>query len=78
MTIAPNNRRLFESMGVDAVRTDLLRAFEGNQKIPPGPGRHEALEWLKEKEVEQRRRETRRHWIMVWLTLVAAIAAGAR
>jgi hypothetical protein len=75
MTITPNNRKLFESMGVDAVRTDLLRAFEGNQRIPPGPGRHQALEWLSEQERKQRRRETLRYWITVGLTLVAAIAA---
>jgi hypothetical protein len=71
MTITPNNRKLFESMGVHAVRTDLLRAFKGNQRIPPG----EALEWLSEQEGKQRRRETWRYWIMLWLTLVAAIAA---
>jgi hypothetical protein len=75
MTITPDNRKLFESMGVDAVRTDLLRAFEGNQRIPPGPGRHQALEWLSEQEGKQRRRETRRYWTTVWLMLVAAIAA---
>jgi hypothetical protein len=75
VTITPNNRKLFESMGVDAVRIDLLRVFEGNQKIPPGPARDQALEWLKEQEVEQRRGETWRYRIMVWLTLVAAVAA---
>ena len=75
MTVTLNNRKLFESMGVDAVRTDLLRAFEGNQKIPPGPGRHQALEWLSEQERKQRRRETRRYWFMFVFTLVAAGAA---
>jgi hypothetical protein len=74
MTITSNNRKLFESMGVDAVRTDLLRAFEGNQRIPPA-GRHEALEWLSEQEGKRRRRETRRYWFMFVFTLVAAIAA---
>lgn len=75
MTITPDNRKLFESMGVDAVRTDLLRAFEGNQRIPPGPGRHQALEWLSEQERKQRRRETWHYWFMFVFTLVAAIAA---
>jgi hypothetical protein len=75
MTITPENRKLFESMGVDAVRTDLLRGFEGNQRIPPGPGRHQALEWLSEQERKQRRRETWRYWTTVWLMLIAAIAA---
>jgi hypothetical protein len=59
MTIT--HRRLFDSMGVDAVRTDLQRAFAGNQRIPAGPGRHQALEWLSEQERRQRRRETLRH-----------------
>jgi hypothetical protein len=75
MTITPDNRKLFESMGVDAVRTDLLRAFEGNQRIPPGPGRQQALEWISEQERKQRRRETLRYRIMVVFTVVAAIAA---
>jgi hypothetical protein len=75
MTITPDNRKLFESMGVDAVRTDLLRAFEGNQRIPPGHGRHEAPEWISEQERKQRRRETWRYWTTVWLMLIAAIAA---
>ena len=75
MTITPDNRKLFDSMGVDAVRTDLQRGFEGNQRIPPGPGRHEALEWLSEQEHKQRRRETLRYWFMFVFTVVAAIAA---
>jgi hypothetical protein len=44
VTITPDNRKLFESLGVDAVHTDLLGAFEGNQRIPPGPGRQQALD----------------------------------
>jgi hypothetical protein len=75
MAITPNNRKLFERLGVDVVRTDLMRAFEGNARIPRGPTRLEALEWLSEQEGKQRRRETRRYWTMVWLALVAAIAA---
>jgi hypothetical protein len=75
MTVTPNNRKLFESIGVDAVRTDLLRAFEGNQRIPAGPGRHQALEWLSEQERKQRRRETLQYWLMFAFTVVAAIAA---
>jgi hypothetical protein len=74
--ITPNNRKLFESLGVDVVRTDLLRGFEGNTRIPRGPARVEALEWLTEQDGVQRRRETRRYWVMVFLTLVAAIAAS--
>jgi hypothetical protein len=75
MTITPENRKLFDSMGVNAVCTDLQRGFEGNQKVPPGPGRQEALEWISEQERKQRRRETLRYSIMVVFTVVAAIAA---
>jgi hypothetical protein len=76
MTITPANRKLFESLGVDVVRTDLLRGFEGNVRIPRGPARDEAVEWLTEQERKQRKRETRRYWFMMGLTLVAAIAAS--
>jgi hypothetical protein len=76
MVISPKNRKLFESMGVDAVRVDLQRGFEGNEKIPRGPTRNEGLEWLAEEERKQRRRETRRYWIMVALTAIAAILAA--
>jgi hypothetical protein len=75
-TISPDNRKLFESMGVDAVRTDMTRAFEGNMKIPPGPGRHEAVAWLSEQERKQRRRDAWRYWFMFVLTAVAAVAAS--
>jgi len=76
MAISLENRKLFESMGVDAVRIDLQRGFEGNERIPRGPARHQALEFLAEEERKQRRRETRRYWIMVALTAIAAILAA--
>jgi hypothetical protein len=72
MTISPDNQKLFESMGVDAVRIDLLSGFEGNVKIPRGPARDEAKEWLGEEERKQRRRER----LMLGLTVVAAVAAS--
>jgi hypothetical protein len=76
MAITPENRKLFESMGVDAVRTDMMRAFEGNMRIPPGPGRDEALAWLSEQERKQRRREAWHYWLNLGLTALAAIAAS--
>jgi len=73
--ISPENRKLFESMGTDAVRIDLLRGFEGNERIPRGPARQEALEWLTEEDGRRHRRETRRHWTIMLFTAIAAIAA---
>jgi hypothetical protein len=75
MTINPHNRKKFESMGIDAVRLDLLRGFEGNERIPRGSERQEAFEWLVEEDGKQRRRETRHYWGIVVLTAIAAIAA---
>jgi hypothetical protein len=75
MTITPDNRKMFQQMGTDAVRIDLLRGFEGNERIPRGPARQEALDWLAEQDGKQRRRETRHYWGIVVLTAIAAIAA---
>jgi hypothetical protein len=75
MAITPDNRKLFESLGLDAVRSDLLRGFEGNEKIPRGSARHEALDWLAEQEHKQHRRETGRYWFMLAIAIVAAVAA---
>jgi hypothetical protein len=75
MTINPHNRKKFESMGIDAVRLDLLPGFEGNERIPRGSERQEAFEWLVEEDGKQRRRETRHYWGIVVLTAIAAIAA---
>jgi hypothetical protein len=53
MAITSENRKLFESLGVEGVRIDLLRGFEGNLRVPRGPARDiEAPEWLKEQEHE--------------------------
>src|SRR5436190_19262538 len=62
-------------MGADAVRLDLMRRFEGNERIPRGSKRQEAFEWLVEDGGKQRRRETRHYWGIVVLTAIAAIAA---
>jgi hypothetical protein len=74
-TISPDNRKQFESMGIEAVRVDLLRGFEVNERIARGPARQEALDWLAEQDGKQRRRETIRYWSMVVLTAIAAFAA---
>ena len=75
MTIDPDNRKMFERMGTDAVRIDLLRSFEGNERIPRGTtARQEAVDWLSEQDCKQRRRETRHYWVIVGLTAIAAIA----
>jgi hypothetical protein len=53
MAISPQNRTRFEAMGVELVRIDLLRAFEGNM-IARGTDRQQADEWITEQDRKRR------------------------
>lgn len=54
-------------MGLERVRIALLRGFD----IPQGPMRQDALDWVK----EQEDRQLRRQHIMLVATIAAAIGA---
>ena len=56
MTITPENRALFEKMGLDVVRID----FPFGSTIPDGPARGQALEWIGEQVAIKKRQEDRR------------------
>jgi hypothetical protein len=65
--IDPDNRVRFELMGLERLRIALLRGFD----IPGGQMRDDALDWVKEQEDRQERRQ---HVILV-ATIVAAVGA---
>jgi hypothetical protein len=65
--IDADNRLRFELMGLERVRIALLRGFD----IPRGPMREDALDWVKEQEERQERRQ---HFILM-ATIVAAVGA---
>jgi hypothetical protein len=54
-------------MGLERVRIALLRGFD----IPRGPMREDALDWVK----EQEERQERRQFIILVATIVAAVGA---
>src|SRR6478672_2521752 len=54
MAISPENRTRFEAIGVELVRIDLLRAFEGGM-IARGTDRRQADEWITEQDRKRRR-----------------------
>jgi hypothetical protein len=65
--IDADTRLRFELMGLERVRIALLRGFD----IPRGPMREDALDWVKEQEERQERRQ---HFILV-ATIIAAVGA---
>jgi hypothetical protein len=71
MAIDRKNRALFERLGVDFTRIDIAIG----SVINSSQLRTEALEWLSEQVLADRRRENRRFWLLVTLTCIAAIAA---
>jgi hypothetical protein len=73
MTVTPANRLKFEGMGLEVVRLDLQRRFDGGRLIEGRENLIQAGEWIDEKDRNQLRRTT---WIAV-LTLIAALIAAA-
>ena len=71
MPIDPQNRALFEKIGLEVMRID----FPMGTVIPDGPARGQALEWIAEQEAKQRRRDTCRFWAILIFTIIAAVAA---
>jgi hypothetical protein len=67
MAIDPDNRLRFDLMGLERVRIALVRGFD----IPRGPMREDALDWVKEHEERQERRQR----IMLVATMIAALGA---
>jgi hypothetical protein len=75
MAISPENRTRFEAMGVELVRIDLLRAFEGTM-IARGTDRQQADEWITEQDRKRRRYGCWRDAALLLLTAIAAIGAA--
>ncbi|MGC2341735.1 MAG: hypothetical protein WA453_09170 [Methyloceanibacter sp.] len=75
MAISPENRTRFEAMGVELVRIDLLRAFEGSM-IARGTDRQQADEWITEQDRKRRRYGCWRDAALLLLTAIAAIGAA--
>jgi hypothetical protein len=65
--IDPDNRVRFELMGLERLRIALLRGFD----IPGGQMRDDALDWVKEQEDRQERRQN----VILVATIVAAVGA---
>jgi hypothetical protein len=72
MAISPENRKKFEKYGLDMIRLDYV---EGGRRLIGPPNRSEAQEWIAEKVARDEHRETSRYRAMLFLTVVAAIAA---
>jgi hypothetical protein len=63
-------------MGVELVRIDLLRGFEGGViRQGAGADRQQADEWITEQDRKRRRYERLRDAALILLAAVAAIAA---
>jgi hypothetical protein len=72
-TITPENRQRFEALGLERVRLDMLRGFEGSE-IARGTDRQQALEWISERDRVRGCWSTSRDAVLI---LLAAIAAAA-
>jgi hypothetical protein len=72
--IRPENRARFEQMGIELVRIDLLRGFEGGMLRNEGL-RQQADEWITEQDRKNRRYERLRDLALIVLTAIAAGAA---
>lgn len=75
MTITPENRARFEHMGLERVRFDMLRGFEGAE-IERGAAREQALEWITDQDLKHKFREAWRYRLLAVLTAIAAIGAA--
>lgn len=69
--ISAENRKLFESLGLDLVRFDIPLGL----KINTEERQIHAIEWIREQEDARARTRAREQSLMVGLTAVGAVAA---
>jgi hypothetical protein len=70
MSIRPESRAKFEKQGVLLTRVNLQM---GNMD---GPEQQEAIRWIGEQQHTSERRDTARYRMMLFFTIVAALAAS--